>query len=124
MNAQDFNKVFDATVQKSADVLVKKAEEYADDIDRLQNFKIAASLKQVSPIEALGGMMVKHTVSVYEYLGRSDVPELAAWDEKIIDHINYLILLRALIVEHEQAQEFNLNANNYEFNTNIIRQEA
>lgn len=111
MNAEDFNKVFEATVQASRDVLVKKADEYADDTDRLQNFKRAAALKGVTPIVALDGMMVKHTVSVYEYMGRDELPSLAEFDEKIIDHINYLILLRALVVEHEQAQEFDLNHN-------------
>jgi hypothetical protein len=43
--------------------------------------------------------MSKHTISIFD-MGRSkqDFP-LEKWDEKITDHINYLILLRALIIE-------------------------
>jgi DNA-binding Lrp family transcriptional regulator len=100
MNAQEFNKVLEEVFERVAGVLQAKAEEYADDTDRLRNFKLAAGLKEVTPIEALSGMMVKHTVSVYDYISLEDVPTLAEWDEKIIDHINYLILLRALVVEH------------------------
>ena len=99
MDANTFNKVFAETVQKSSDVLVSKAGEYADDFDRLRNFKTAAVLKDETAIKALSGMLVKHTVSIYELMGRNKVPPLALWDEKIIDHINYLILLRAIVVE-------------------------
>lgn len=47
-------------------------------------------------------MMCKHTVSIYDLIngykmGRAIEPEL--WDEKIIDNINYLILLRAALYE-------------------------
>ena len=53
-------------------------------------------------ISALAGMMCKHTVSIYDLIegyeaGRAIEPEL--WDEKIIDSINYLILLRAALYE-------------------------
>jgi hypothetical protein len=99
VDANTFNKVFAETVQKSSDVLVSKAGEYADDFDRLRNFKTAAALKDETAIKALSGMLAKHTVSIYELMGRNKVPPLALWDEKIIDHINYLILLRAVVVE-------------------------
>lgn len=99
MDAEQFNQVFAETVQKSSDVLVSKAGEYADDFDRLRNFKTAADLQNVSTIKALRGMLAKHTVSVYELMGRNKVPPLALWDEKIVDHINYLILLRAIVIE-------------------------
>lgn len=101
MDARRFNEVFAETVERSAGVLVSKADEYADDTDRLRNFKQAGHLQECSPIMALSGMMAKHTVSVYDLMNSGDevLPALDKWDEKIIDHINYLILLRALVVE-------------------------
>lgn len=99
MDAKRFNEVFADTVERSSSVLVRKADEYADDIDRLRNFKQSGHLQDETPIEALGGMMAKHTVSIYDYINLEELPSLAEWDEKIIDHINYLILLRALVVE-------------------------
>ncbi len=76
--------------------------EYATS-DRLHNFKVAAELQNCTPMTALAGMMAKHTVSVYDLIQRqengADVsPEM--WDEKIGDHINYLILLSAMVREN------------------------
>ncbi len=99
MRAEDFNKVLGETFARVSSVLVRKADEYADDTDRLRNFKQAAHLQDISPIQALSGMMAKHTVSVYDYMALDESPSLEQWDEKIIDHLNYLILLRALVVE-------------------------
>lgn len=99
MTSAEFKKIFDETVARSGAVLIGKAVEYASTKDRLHNFKQAGVLEQTNPIQALGGMMAKHTISVYDMIesGQVYTPEL--WDEKIIDHINYLILLRALVIE-------------------------
>lgn len=99
MDAGQFNKVFEEVVERSSQVLVAKAAEYADDSDRLRNFKLSAHLKEETPREALAGMMVKHTVSVYDLLLGDDTPDLALWDEKMLDHINYLILARGVIID-------------------------
>lgn len=101
MNADRFNAVLEDVIDKVTNVLGSKAHEYADDRDRLHNFKASAALQGVTPREALIGLMSKHTISVYD-MGRAkqDFP-LEKWDEKIIDHINYLILLRALIIEED-----------------------
>jgi hypothetical protein len=104
MRVEQFNEVFRDTVNKSSSVLVKKAEEYADDVDRLRNFKQAAHLEGITPIKALEGMMAKHTVSVYDMMGSGLRYTRDDWDEKIIDHINYLILLRALVVEDIEGE--------------------
>jgi hypothetical protein len=101
MNTQEFNAMFEQTVDRCRSVLCHKADEYAEDDDRLHNFNIASILQGNTPIESLGGMMVKHTVSVYDLIrrtGRGAEISEAMWNEKIIDHINYLILLRAAVV--------------------------
>ena len=103
MNTNDFNKIIDSRIQKCLDVLCKKADEYAT-LDRLHNFKVAAELQGCTPIRALGGMMCKHTVSVYDLIndfesGKNISVDL--WNEKIGDSINYLLLLNAMVVEHE-----------------------
>lgn len=103
MNSKDFEVALEQRLEKCKEVLGVKASEYATS-DRLHNFKVAAVLSGESPIKALGGMMKKHTVSVYdlieaEHRGK-EIP-LELWDEKIGDHINYLLLLWALVVESE-----------------------
>lgn len=102
MDSNQFSKVFDDLFGKSAGMLVNKAKEYATDDDRLANFKKAANLQGITPEEALAGMMAKHTVSINDMISKGD-PKLfseAQWDEKILDHINYLILLKALVLEN------------------------
>ena len=94
----EFDRIFEETVEKSRSVLASKSKEYATE-DKLHNFKVAAVTEGVSNRRALGGMMVKHTVSIYDLLRADECADLAMWDEKIGDHINYLILLRALVIE-------------------------
>ena len=96
MNQTDFNDIFEKTVSQCRNVLCSKAKEYATE-DRLHNFKQAAHIQSTTPVKALGGMMSKHTVSIYDMIHSGDVYSSSLWNEKITDSINYLILLRALI---------------------------
>lgn len=106
MNSKDFEAVIEQRIEKCKEVLGVKASEYATS-DRLHNFKVAAVLQHESTIKALGGMMSKHTVSVYDLIeaenNGEDIP-LELWDEKIGDHINYLLLLWAAVVERKNTE--------------------
>jgi len=92
-------------------VLTAKAAEYATD-DRLHNFKAAAALQRETPVKALGGMMVKHTVSVYDLIhdheAGADIP-IDLWAEKITDstvsHPANVILLREENERHDFKPE-------------------
>ena len=101
MNNEDFRNNLDTIHEKIETVLGAKGEEYATDNDRLHNFKVAAQVQGITVKEALSGMMAKHTVSVYDMIADGKDHSQEKWDEKILDHINYLILLRALVVEEK-----------------------
>jgi len=98
MNVEEFNTVVAAQIKKSTDVLCVKANEYATE-DRLHNFKVASELQGCTQRQALAGMMAKHTVSVYDLCMAETMGSRDLWDEKITDHINYLLLLRAVVEE-------------------------
>lgn len=101
MKTERFENILSERLKKCIDTLSVKANEYATE-DRLHNFKVAAQLQNCTPITALAGMMAKHTVSVYDLVERQEnglVVTKEMWDEKIGDHINYLLLLDALITE-------------------------
>ncbi len=101
MQASQFNEVFEGQVEACRKLLGVKASEYATG-DLLHNFKVAAELQGVTPRQALAGMMAKHTVSIYD-MSTVDKPyPKAVWDEKINDHINYLILLQAIVTEERE----------------------
>lgn len=106
MTQSQFADVFKSLVGKCESILLSKSQEYSAGGDKLHNFKIAASLAQCSNEKALAGMMIKHTVSVYDMINDLENGKrfsLEKWDEKIVDSINYLILLKALLVEREEA---------------------
>jgi hypothetical protein len=100
MKAEQFKKITAKQLSYCLEVLGLKADEYATDDDRLENFKRAAILQGISPVQALGGMMAKHTVALYDFISK-DEKSYKRWEEKITDTINYCLLLEALICERE-----------------------
>lgn len=99
MNSEWFEKVIKEQIKTCEDVLIGKAKEYATDDDRLHNFKNAAGMMSCDPKEALAGMMAKHTISVYDMCRSGKNYPIELWNEKITDHINYLLLLKAIVEE-------------------------
>lgn len=103
MHPDYFNRAVNAQIKKCLDVLGFKADEYATE-DRIHNFRVASGLQGITDIQALGGMMAKHTISIYDLINNSDELDtteyaLDLWEEKITDHINYLLILSAMVSE-------------------------
>lgn len=99
MKLIEFESILAKRLSQIAVVLGGKAKEYAQDGDRLYNFKVAARMNDETPAKALWGMATKHLVSVTDLIdGKLErTPEMV--DEKIGDMINYLILLEAILKE-------------------------
>ena len=107
MNNQEFEVVFNETIELCRGLMLNKNEEYARNSDKLHNFKQSGNFRNQRPEVALAGMMMKHTTSIYDYIDdhvNKKIHSLEDWDEKIIDHINYLILLRAILFETEEQK--------------------
>ena len=106
MNVEDFNFIVEGELKRCQTTLVSKAAEYATE-DRLHNFKVAATLAGCTPAQALGGMMIKHTVSIYDMIQEDGIIEhpMSVWTEKITDHLNYLLLLSAILHEEEMLKD-------------------
>lgn len=101
MDADHFNVTIAAQLDRSSRVLIEKNAEYNPAADKLKSFKTASDLQGISIKDALVGMMAKDTVSVYDMCRSGMHYDVDVWNEKITSHINYLLLLRA-IVEEEQ----------------------
>lgn len=101
MNQAEFEKIFRDQVALCETTLVRKGSEYAKDADRLHNFKVAAALQGENASQALGGMLAKHIVSIYDVIQSGQPVSLEYWDEKIGDAMNYLFLLKAIIIEDQ-----------------------
>ena len=86
-------------IEHCKDMLLTKHTEYATE-DDFHNFNVAAALQNVTPQQALIGMMDKHVVSVHDLVneqaeGREIL--LDKWKEKIGDNIDYLLILWAMV---------------------------
>jgi hypothetical protein len=103
MKTTEFNQVIGDQIERCSETLIRKEKEYASETDRLSAFKVAARLQGITEKQALAGMMAKHTTSVYDMISGNHIYTEEMWDEKIGDHINYLLLLRAIVAEGEFA---------------------
>jgi len=101
---EQFNKSVNDQLDRCKTVLIDKAKGYATDTDVFHNFNVAAVIQKCTPQQALGSMMCKHTVSIYDLIRDENVP-LAVWQEKITDHINYLLILMAMVESEEHEKE-------------------
>lgn len=106
MDIDSFNEAVTAQIQMCERTLITKGAEYAP-VDRLYNFRQAAHLEGVTVIQALSGMMAKHTVSVYDMCWDGTEHSMEKWEEKITDHINYLLLLKAVLVDIASTTSLN-----------------
>ena len=107
MNNGEFHSVVDNQIKTCVEILDSKSSEYAEDDDRLHNFKIAAKLQDCSVQQALAGMMAKHTISIYDMCRSNETFSEELWLEKITDSINYLLLLKASLVDAKKEQVSN-----------------
>lgn len=107
MQQPEFEEAVQEQVSRSTDMLLNKNHHYNPGQDKLASFKRAARMKGISTQDALSGMMIKHTTSVYDLCAVPDVTSISieVWNEKITDHINYLLLLRAVVQEEFDAKQ-------------------
>ena len=98
----DFNVFLQAWLVRIKSILGQKAGEYAQDGDRLFNFRLAAKINGQTMPQALWGMATKHLVSVMDLVeGRlQPTPEIV--EEKCTDLVNYIILLSAVLYEENK----------------------
>lgn len=103
MNTEEFEQIVNLQIDSCKKTLIGKAKEYATE-DRLHNFKVAASLQSTTPRDALCGMMAKHVVSIFDMAKDDQLAQMHVWDEKIGDAINYLLLLKAVVMEERKTK--------------------
>ena len=108
MDHETFKSIITQMQEDSLATLLEKNSGYSN-ADPLHNFHQAAKLKGETTLKAIGGMMAKHTVSIYDLINKASeeyVPE-EVWFEKIQDHMNYLLFLWAAVEETpEELREY------------------
>ncbi len=98
MKSDQLRKTLRSEVEACLRTIEGKNGSYNPDEDKLSSFKMVANLMGVTPVEAAFSLMSKHVVSVWQIFKDSSIIfDKEFCDEKIRDHICYLLLLQALL---------------------------
>ena len=106
MKHSDFDKFLEEEViAKIRNVLSSKSADYSKGDGKLYNFKLAAEMDGDTPIQSLRGMHLKHRASIRQGLDEMMMGEKPRdykwWLEKVIDDVNYDILMLAMLYSGE-----------------------
>lgn len=104
MTNTDFEIIVDEQLTAVRNLLIVKGQEYSLTNDRLEVFRKAASLQSETVKQALCGMLAKHVISIYDMAMSDGAFTQARWTEKITDSINYLLLLKAAVMEETKDE--------------------
>lgn len=105
MTQENFERIVEDQLEIARNLLIVKGQEYSLSADRLEVFKKAACLQGETVKQALCGMLAKHVVSVYDMSMSDKTFTEDRWTEKITDSINYLLLLKAAIMEESHENQ-------------------
>lgn len=97
MNIERFNKIVVEQIKLIEQTLIKKADEYNLEEDRLGFFKRSAAFARETPEQVLYGFLLKHLQSITDMVQSGNKFAKSLWLEKITDIENYLILLIGLL---------------------------
>lgn len=103
MKTDRFNEIVNEQVERIKGVLIKKADEYNLEEDRLGFFKRSAAFAQETPEQALYGFLLKHLQSITDMVQSGKEYPKELWNEKITDAMNYLVLLLGLLEDTGRA---------------------
>ena len=99
MNNIEFNKHVKTVLKEVKSRFKRKVTEYANDDDRLHNFKhIADFMQQNTAVTALT-LLMKNFTSLRDKIVNKEDMSKDFIDEKLIDTLCYLLLLYAIVIE-------------------------
>ena len=104
MKTERFNQIVEEQLERIRKVLIKKADEYNLEEDRLGFFKRSAAFAQETPEQALYGFLLKHLQSITDMVQSGKEYSKELWQEKITDAMNYLVLLLGLLEDTGRAE--------------------
>lgn len=97
MKLDEFNSLVDELLERCKKTLKVKQDEYNLDVDRLAFFKSGKDLTGLSPERTLYMFMYKHIKSLADMVKSEKAYPEELWQEKMLDNINYICLLYALL---------------------------
>lgn len=102
MTSKLFDKVVNKTLNKCREVLTVKAKEYRRNDNPFHNFEVGAMKTNKTREQIIRYFALKHEISIEDIvndIADGKLPNKAIVDEKIGDAINYLIILKASMLD-------------------------
>lgn len=106
MTKQQYDKFRDNLINEAFSVSDAKGKDYTKgNKDILHNFKSVAKRLGINPYDALMVYKLKHQDAINNYVKSKGQSESEPIRQRIIDDINYSILLLAMIEENNEPSE-------------------
>lgn len=91
-------------LKEAEEITIAKGKDYTQgDSDMLKNFKYVAERVNMKPEQVLGIYMMKHQDSISAFIKHGTL-ESEPLKYRIIDNINYLLLLYTMYVENSEPE--------------------
>lgn len=103
MNQENFQKIYDETICEAKAILISKGKEYADNEDRLANFKDIARDLGITSEQVCLTYLEKHMRAIKNCSRAGRVSKES--ETRIADCINYLCFLQALQIEKKEEEK-------------------
>jgi len=118
MTPVQFEAIYNDFIKEVHRTLIIKGGEYASDNDRLANFYEASRRQNLNPERVLFVYLDKHFAALQNYLkdmeNHRSRPRSEAISGRIVDAVNYLILLHAMLIERKAMVDEVLGADEEE----------
>jgi hypothetical protein len=103
MKQEIFEDIINNRYSHNLDTMTAKGKVYSSQQDRLSNFKDTGAMNQVTPQDALWGMVSKHIIATKDMVKSGEIPTEKWIAEYLGDIHNYMYLLEA--IWHESSHE-------------------
>lgn len=107
MKQKDFDKLIRMRHAACCKTLSLKKIVYTSGSDRLSNFKDTGAMNQVTPQDALWGMVSKHIIATKDMVKSGNIPSDEWIKEYLGDIHNYLYLLEGVWKEEDEVINVN-----------------
>jgi hypothetical protein len=106
MQVDTFIELTDKILHEARQIQLEKGREYTvSDNDKFKNFKSIADRMKTTPKTVAMIYLLKHMDSIRNYVLTGTESSSETIDGRIIDAINYLLLLYGIIYEEKQYQD-------------------
>lgn len=105
MNKSEFDRVTDMFLERASNIRSSKGKDYQRGMeDVLSNFKITSEKFGISELKVYAVYLDKHLAAI-EYFLRTGRMESEPLQSRILDIVNYMLLLNAMCVEYGYIDE-------------------